>query len=60
MRRLVIGRRTKSILGRLRFKSWRRSTGFDMDRFEIVVCRSNGEAVFSVFLQKMAFSLKKE
>jgi len=31
-----------------------------MDRFEIVVCRSNGEAVFSAFLQKMAFGLKKE
>ncbi len=29
-------------------------------RFEIVVCRLNGEAVFSVFLQKMAFGLKKE
>lgn len=36
------------------------STGFDMDRFEIVVFRSNGEAVFSVFLQKMVFGLKKE
>jgi len=32
----------------------------DMDRLEIVAPGSNGEAVFSVFLQKMAFGLKKE
>ena len=57
MRRWVIGRRMKSILGQRR--SWRRPRRpwFDMDRAEIAVPRASGEAVFLRFDLKWLLDL---
>jgi hypothetical protein len=57
-KRWAIGRRTRCTSGH-RHRWRRRRPCFNMDRIEIVVPTSTGEAVFPGFTRKMAFGYRK-